>query len=105
MKENTESFDRLFLDGGVKEVNDCVLRHGKTAPWMPLGISVEVHNIFVGVDACPAAPDLMSYFVSLQEACTHASLNNLSFVVDYTTDNVGQNDLENGSPYYITFVL
>jgi len=43
----------------------------------------------------------MSFFVSLQEACTHASLNNLSLVVPGDDEN--EIPLENGSPYYITF--
>ncbi|KAI9567224.1 hypothetical protein HD554DRAFT_2329288 [Boletus coccyginus] len=59
----------------------------------------EVHDIFVGVDARPTAPDLMSLFVSLQEACTHESLNDLSLVVV----NAYETPLANASPYYITF--
>ena len=62
----------------------------------------EVHDVDVGVDAPPTAPEIMSFFVSLQEACTHASLSELSLVV---FDNDGRDEilLENGSPYYLTF--
>ena len=63
----------------------------------------EVHDLSVGVDVLPTAPDLMSFFASLQEACTHASLNDL--VVGHIDSE--QNDpgipVEDASPYNITF--
>ena len=37
MEENAESLDRLFFDGGVKEVNERVFWHGQAMPWVPLG--------------------------------------------------------------------
>ncbi|KAI9567220.1 hypothetical protein HD554DRAFT_1008873 [Boletus coccyginus] len=63
----------------------------------------EVHDLSVGVSACPTATDLMSFFVSLQEACTHASLNNLSLIVDCVNNEENEIPLEDASPYYITF--
>ncbi|KAI9567219.1 hypothetical protein HD554DRAFT_1008927 [Boletus coccyginus] len=57
------------------------------------------HDLDVSVDALPTAPDLMSFLVFLQEACTHASLNNLSLVAF----NADETPLENAFSYYITF--
>jgi len=63
----------------------------------------EVHDLSVSLDARPTAPDLMSFFVSLQEACTHTSLNKLSLNV-YPYGNNEPNGIPL-SPYYVTFDL
>ena len=58
-----------------------------------------IHDLSVGLDVRPTAPDLMSFFVALQEASTHASLNSLLLRV-YHSDNP---PVANSPPYYITF--
>jgi len=63
----------------------------------------EVHGVSVGLRARPTAPDLMSFFVALQEACTHASLNYLVLRIYPDDDDANDIPLENGSAYYITF--
>jgi hypothetical protein len=63
----------------------------------------KVHDLSVGLHACPTAPDLMSFFVALQEACAHDSLNNLSLRVYDVNNESNVIPLENASPYYITF--
>jgi len=63
----------------------------------------KVHGLSVGLHACPTAPNLMSFFVALQEACTHDSLNNLSLRVYHVNNESNVIPLENASPYYITF--
>ena len=60
----------------------------------------EIHDISVGLSACPTAPDLMAFFAALQGACTHASLNDLSLRVYHDNDESVMPSVENS--YYIT---
>ena len=61
----------------------------------------EIHDISVGLSACPTAPDLMAFFAALQGACTHASLNDLSLRVYHNNNKSVMPSMENS--YYITF--
>ncbi|KAF8126067.1 hypothetical protein EV363DRAFT_1349681, partial [Boletus edulis] len=61
----------------------------------------EVHSFLVALYTRPTAPNLMSFFVALQEACAHRnSLDNLSLCV---RDTKNKTPLEDASSYYITF--
>ncbi|KAI9567239.1 hypothetical protein HD554DRAFT_2173575 [Boletus coccyginus] len=62
-----------------------------------------VRILSVGLHARPTAPDLMSFFVALQEACTHTSLVNIFLQVLDDNNEPNGIPLENGSLYYITF--
>jgi len=62
----------------------------------------EVHDLSVGVDTLPTASEIMLFFLSLKEICTHASLNNLSLVVYDDDDGRNEITLENASLYNIT---
>ena len=62
-----------------------------------------IRDLSVGLHARPTTPDLMSFFVALQEASSHASLKSLSFRV-YYNDNEPMNPSVANSPLYnITF--
>ena len=63
----------------------------------------KVNDLSVGLHARPTAPDLMPFFVALQEACTHDTLNDLSLRVFHVNNESNALPLENASPYYITF--
>jgi len=65
----------------------------------------EVHELTVGLLARvrPPAPDLMSFFFTLREACTHDSLNHLSLRVCDGYNESNDIPMENASPYCITF--
>ena len=63
----------------------------------------KVQDLSVGLHTPPTAPDLMSFFVALQEACTHNSLNNLLLRVYHGQNEPNDIPLANTSPYYITF--
>ncbi|KAF8546490.1 hypothetical protein OG21DRAFT_1491156 [Imleria badia] len=65
-----------------------------------------VHDLSVGlqVHAHPTAPDLMSFFVSLQQTCTHHnSLKKLTLRVNQVQNQSDGIALANASPYYVTF--
>ncbi|KAH0826882.1 hypothetical protein J3R83DRAFT_4428 [Lanmaoa asiatica] len=59
-----------------------------------------IHDLSVGLYARPTTPNLMSFFVALQEVCTHDSLNNLLLRVYHESNGIPS---ENSPPYYITF--
>ena len=61
-----------------------------------------IRGISVGLHMRPTPPDLMSFFVALQEACTHTSLNSL-FLDAYQNGDESIISMTNSPPYYITF--
>jgi len=86
--------DGLYLSSNHLTPIWRLLRHFRTP---------EIRDLSVGLLARPTSPDLMSFFAALQEACTHASLNNISLRVYHVNNEPGGIPLENPSPYYITF--
>ena len=63
-----------------------------------------VHDLSIGLHICLSAPDLMSFFVALREACAHHdSLNYLSLCA-YERESESNNlSLEAAFQHYITF--
>ncbi|KAI9573132.1 hypothetical protein HD554DRAFT_1150336 [Boletus coccyginus] len=88
------ALEHLGLTSGCLTPICRLLRHLRTP---------EVHDVSVNVDARPTAPDLVAFLMSLQEACTHASLNNFLFFVDCIDNEQSGVPLENTALYHITF--
>ena len=63
-----------------------------------------VRDLYVALHARPTPPDLVSFFVALQEACTHQdSLNELSLQFYHTENETSNIPSENTSRYHLTF--